>query len=104
MLTKKMTKKHFCDWVSHSGHFLGIWNGFSKNGQKKMSKIGKSDRESNEFSPLTLTFLFLLTWHFLTPIWQSFFSFAAIKLKISVRGCGDWSHDLGRKLKGILIF
>ena len=37
MLTKKTTKKQFLEHVSHNGVFQGIWNGFGKNGQKKMS-------------------------------------------------------------------
>ena len=56
--------------------------------------------------PLTLTFLLFITPHFLTPKLQSSVSFATIKLKISVRGCGGWSHDhrklKGKKLKGKL--
>ena len=86
--------------------FEGTWNGFGKNGQKKMSKMAKTVPDSQRFSPLTLTFLLFITLIFLTPNRQLIFSFAEIKLKISVRDCGGWSHDRrklkGKKLKGIL--
>ena len=43
MLTKKIEKKQVCDEVSHNDVFHGPWNGFGKNGQKKMSIFVKSD-------------------------------------------------------------
>jgi len=100
MLTKKSTKKRVCEHVSHSGLFWGnlerfwpFWTFFFVHFYKIHPRIP-------QILPLTLTFLLFITPHFLTPIQQSTFSFAQIKLKISVRSCGGWSHDLDQKLKG----
>jgi len=73
--------------------FEGTWNGFGDFGHFFLSIFEKTVPDSNEFSPLTLTFLLFKPWHFLTLIQQSTVSFAQIKLKISVRDCGGWSHD-----------
>ena len=96
MLTKKTTKKQFLEHVSHNGVFQGIWNGFGDFGHfldKKNVHFLKIHPRIPTISPLTLTFLLFKPWHFLTLIQQSTVSFAQIKLKISVRDCGGWSHD-----------
>jgi len=101
MLTKKSTKKQVCEHVSHSGLFRGylerfwpFWTFFFVHFYKIRLRIPT-------ILPLTLTFLLFISWYFLTPILQSIVSFAVIKLKFSVRGCGGWSHD-HQKLKGFL--
>ena len=102
MLTKKSAKKQVCEHVSHSGLFRGYLERFWPFWTFFFVHFYKIHPRFQTILPLTLTFLLFITPHFLTPFWQLIFSFTTIKLKISVRSCGGWSHDLDQKLKGFL--